>query len=431
MRVILSNILKAEVRSSAAARHDLQYKQLLLLVFLTIFGIRVQAIDVRTALLGDVRPYLNLRVGADFLTNPEADNLQLEQASGNPAAGISIGADLGRHLGVEAALDYHKTALLRPSGAKLGDYSLTRATTELRLRYPLDDGRVVPYALIGAGVGLGDFSGREDFTFDGGGHDLDLIGVAGLGIDYFVTDNVALTAQAKYTFGFDTTINDTGTARELQDDTVALTAGLRVYADHLAYRPGQPRPAPARDTDRTRGYLAFKGGRSLFTDRRTVPGVEIEPVSGLYGEGGLGVNFNRHWGAEFDVNYMRAQLTSNTLGDISGYPVFTYTLLGRFRYPVLADRLVPFVAAGGGIGFGELGDRDQPFAATRFSGPQESSWLAAFGAGVDYFIEDNFSVGVEAKYTTLFDTDVAVAGVPANLSPDFLSLSAGVKIYYP
>jgi opacity protein-like surface antigen len=128
---------------------------------------------------------------------------------------------------------------------------------------------------------------------------------------------------------------------------------------------------------------------------------------------------------------MRAQLSSPVLGDISGYPVFTYTLLGRLRYPLLADRLVPFLAAGGGIGFGEIGDRDQPFAATGFSGDQESSWVAAFGAGVDYFIEDNLSVGVEAKYTTLFDTEVAVAGVPATLSPDFLALTAGVKIYYP
>jgi opacity protein-like surface antigen len=388
--------------------------------------------DVRDELLSDIRPYLHVRLGADFLTEPDAaTNLELEQDSGNPAAGISVGADLGRYLGVEAALDYHKTALERPTGGKLGDYSLTRATAEVRLRYPLLADRFVPYAMAGVGAGYGEFSGREDFAFDGGGSDLDFIGVAGAGFDYFVVDNIALTAQAKYVFGFDPEVSDTGVDRELSGDAVELTAGLRVYADHLGRRTVGAPLSPPRDSDRRRGYLALKGGRALFTDAETVPGVEIETLSGLFGEGGLGVNFNRHWGAEFDVNYTRAQLVSPALGDVTGYPVFTYTLLGRYRYPLLDDAFVPYVVAGGGIGFGEIGDRDQPFAATQFSADQDSSAVAAFGAGFDYFIEDNFSVGIEAKYTTLFETDVAVAGVPGTLSPDFLALTAGVRIFYP
>lgn len=387
--------------------------------------------DARGELLSEVRPYLHVRIGADFLTEPDAaPSLELESDSGNPAAGLSLGADLGRYLGLEATLDYHKTALQRPGGGKLGDYTLARATAELRWKYPMHEDRLVPYALAGIGAGLGEFSGREDFTFDGGGNDLDLIGVAGAGFDYFVADNIALTAQAKYVFGFEPEVNDTGVERALTGDAVELSAGLRVYADHWSRPAGSALP-PARDADRRRGYLTLKGGQAIFTDTETVPGVEIETLSGLYGEGGLGVNFNRHWGAELDVNYTRAQLASPALGEITGYPVFTYTLLGRYRYPMLGDTLVPYVVAGGGIGFGEVGDRDRPFTATRFSGDQDSSPVAAFGAGFDYFIEDNFSIALEAKYTTLFETDVAVAGVPATLSPDFLAVTAGVRIYYP
>lgn len=404
---------------------------LLVLSFLSICPTTALAADVRSQLLGDVRPYVNLRIGADFLTSAESGDLKLEKDSGNPVAGISIGADIGRYLGVEAALDYHKTALERATGGKLGDLSRTRATAELRLRYPLAGERLVPYVLAGAGAGFGEFSGREDFDFNGGGRDLDLIGVAGLGIDYFVADNIALTAQGKYLFGFDPEIEDGGVARVLDGDSVELTAGLRVYADHLGSGSGRAALTPARDSGRTRGYLAFKGGRALFTDRNTVPGVEIEPVSGLFGEGGIGVNFGRHWGLEFDANYTRAQLTSPSLGDVTGYPVFTYTLLGRYRYPLLADRLVPYFTAGGGLGFGEIGDRDQPFAVTRFSGDQDSSWVASMGAGVDYFVEDNLSLGVEARYTTPFETDTAINGTPARLSPDMLALTAGVRIYYP
>ncbi len=387
--------------------------------------------DAREQLLSEIRPYLHVRIGADFLATPDAaPNLELESDSGNPAAGLSLGADLGRYLGMEAALDYHKTALERPGDGKLGDYTLARATAELRLKYPMYEDRFVPYALAGVGAGFGEFSGREDFTFDGGGNDLDLIGVAGAGFDYFVVDNIALTAQAKYVFGFDPEVNDTGIDRELSGNAVELSAGLRVYADHWSQPAGSALP-PARDSDRRRGYLTLKGGQAIFTDTETVPGVQIETLSGLYGEGGLGVNFNRHWGAEFDVNYTRAQLASPTLGEITGYPLFTCTLLGRYRYPLPGDALVPYVVAGGGIGFGEVGDRDQPFTTTRFSGEQDSSPVAAFGAGFDYFIEENLSVGLEARYTTLFETDVAVAGVPATLSPDSLAVTAGVRIHYP
>ncbi|MCG3201748.1 MAG: hypothetical protein NFCOHLIN_01618 [Gammaproteobacteria bacterium] len=401
-----------------------------LVILLAVRSAGVSA-DVREQLLSEVRPYLNVRIGVDLLTAPDAaPNLELESDSGNPAAGLSLGAELGRYLGVEAALDYHKTALERPGGAKLGDYTLARATAEMRLKYPMYGDRLVPYALAGIGAGFGEFSGREDFTFEGGGNDLDLIAVAGAGLDYFVVDNIALTAQAKYVFGFDPEVNDTGVDRELTGDAVELSAGLRVYADHWSRPAGAALP-PARDGDRRRGYLTLKGGRAIFTDTGTVPGVEIETLSGPYGEGGLGVNFNRHWGAEFDVNYTRAQLTSPALGDITGYPVFTFLLLGRYRYPMPGDTLVPYVVAGGGVGLGEIGDRDQPFTATRFSGGQDSSPVAAFGAGFDYFIEDNLSIGVEARYTTLFETDVAVAGVPATLSPDYLVVTAGVRIYYP
>jgi len=404
---------------------------LYVLAILLIVGPGGASADTREELLSEIRPYLHVRVGTDFLTEPDAPpDLELETDSGSPAAGLSLGVDLGRHLGVEAALDYHKTALLRPDGNKLGDYTLARATAEVRWRRPVLQDRFVPYLLAGVGAGLGEFSGREDFTFDGGGNDLDLIGVAGAGFDYFVADNIALTAQAKYVFGFEPEVNDSGVDRPLSGDAIELSAGLRVYADHLGRRVGPPLP-DAGDTDRRRGYLTLKGGQAIFTDTETVPGVEIETLSGLYGEGGLGVNFNRHWGAEFDVNYTRAQLASPVLGEITGYPVFTYTLLGRYRYPLLGDSLVPYVVAGGGIGFGEVGDRDQPFTATRFSGDQDSSPVAAIGAGFDYFIEDNFSIGLEAKYTTLFETDVAVAGVPATLSPDFLAVTAGVRIYYP
>ena len=310
---------------------------------------------------------------------------------------------------------------------------MTRAIAQARLRYPMSNDRLVPFAMAGVGAGFGEFSGREDFSFDGGGRDLDLIGMVGLGLDYFVVDNIALSLEGKYFMGFDPKINaGGGIERRLSADSVEVAAGLRIYADHLGRSQGRPiKTEAARDTDRTRAYLTFKGGRGILTDTSIAGDVGLERTTGLLGEGGLGINFNRHWGAELDVNYTRTQVTSGSLGDITGYPIFTYTLLGRYRYPVLADRLVPYFVAGGGVGFGENGDRDQPFSVTQFGGAQEISPVAAFGAGIEYFIEDNFSVGFEAKYTTLFNTNVSIAGVPETLSPDFVALMGGIRIYYP
>jgi opacity protein-like surface antigen len=384
-------------------------------------------------LLVDIRPYLELRIGKDTFTEPDSiQGLELDNHTRNPSAGMSVGVDLGRHVGVEAALDYNKTSLQQSSGVKAGDYSVTRALAQVRLRYPLWNDRLVPFLLAGGGVGLGEFSGREDFTFSGGGSGLDILGVVGGGFDYFLVDNVALSLQAKYFFDFNPDFRVDGQSRTLTADSVDLTAGLRVYLDHLGrFSEGGGPEVPATDSDRFRGYLAFRGGRGFFTNRSTAAGVEIDEVSGLLGEGAIGLNFNHNWGAEFAVNYSRAQLESPPLGDITGYPVFTCALLGRYRYPLLDGRVVPYVVAGGGIGFGEIGDRDQPFAVTQFGGDRDSSAVAALGGGVDYFIEDNVSVGIEAKYTTLFETDVTVAGVPATLSPEFVSLTAGLRIYYP
>jgi opacity protein-like surface antigen len=102
---------------------------------------------------------------------------------------------------------------------------------QLRLRYPVLDGRVVPYALAGVGVG---YVERNDRKQAGMGVDIEnsTWGVAaalGAGVEYFVASNIALGLEARYLTNRGHTVRigtreDSGHYDAL---TVALT--LRVF----------------------------------------------------------------------------------------------------------------------------------------------------------------------------------------------------------
>lgn len=382
----------------------------------------------------DIRPYLHFHYGKALYTQPDdTPGLELESPSEEPALGTGFGVEFGRHWAFEYSLDYVKTNLREADGSKAGDYSTAIMLGQIMYRHPLWNDRLVPFAMAGGGVGLGEFSGREDFTFDGGGSDYDALGVFGGGFDYFLVDNIALTAQAKYYFGLDPSVRLGAQRPELSNDQVVLSGGLRVYLDSLGAgeRARASRSDPGRDSDEMRGYLALRAGKAYFTDRHTIPGIAIERTSGPLGNGALGVNFNRYLGAEFAIELARAQITSSTLGSVTGYPVYTGAILGRARYPMFDDRFSPYVLAGGGVGFGETGDRDQPFSVTGFGGDNDMSGVIVLGGGAEYFIQKNVAVGLEVKYTTLFETEVTVNGQPGELSPDYVSISAGLRIFYP
>lgn len=379
------------------------------------------------------RPYFSLRYGNYFFLDSDAvPGAELKTPAQEQSPAATVGIDLGRYLGLELAIDYTKTNLLEANGDKAGDYSTAALVGQLRYRHPLYSGRLVPYGVLGAGAGLGEFSGREDFGFQGGGSDWAPLGVVGLGAEYFIFDNIAVGLESKYLFGFSPQVRLDGERPALTADSVGITAGMRVYLDSLAVgdrRSNMPMVEP-RDTAKPRTYVGLRLGRGFFTDTSTNSGIEINTRSGLLPNIALGMNFNEYLGAEFAFEYTRSQLRSATLGDITGYPVWTVSVLGRARYPLWRDRVSPYLLGGVGVGFAETGDRDQPFDVARFSGGQNRSFVAVLGGGVEYFLEQNVAIGIEAKYTSRFSTDFAIDGRADTLSPDFVSLTAGFRIFF-
>ena len=388
------------------------------------------------------RPYLHLRLGEAFFTGDGNDaGVELKSPSVSPVAGASIGADLGPHLGLEIAADHVKTDLDRSAGGSVGDYAITSLAGLVRFRYPLLDGDLVPYLLGGGGIGYGEFSGREDFTFSAGGEGFAPLGVVGAGIEYLVDDAVALGFEVRHTFGFFPDVRVGAEESGIDASNTAVFGGVRLYFDKLAMAldPAAPDPTPARDSGALRGYLSLRGGLALFTDTDPTPAgaspaVEMEDTSGVLLGASLGLNLNEYLGAELSSEYMRAQLTSTSpaIGDVSGYPLWTVLGLARLRYPLFDGRLSPYALAGGGIGVAIGGtDRDTPFQVSGFSSSGDRSWVAALGGGIDYFIEDNIALTIEAKHVFLFDTSITLNGQPGELSPDYLSLTGGLRFLFP
>jgi outer membrane protein W len=403
------------------------------IVLLTITTVSARADDSI-----DLRPYLQFRLGFEnsfhhYLSPDAVPDARLDSPSEEPHIGATLGADLGRNWSIEFAADYIKTNLVQASGTKAGDYAATTLLGQLRYQYPLRQGRLVPFLLAGGGFGIGAFSGREDFTFSGGGTDTVPLGVVGVGAEYFVTDNIALGLEAKYYFDFHPEVRISGAQRELTLDAVGVTAGMRVYLDNLASGDSARREdlRPARDSDAMRGYLGLRGGVAFLTDTDAVPEAAFDDNSGPWASVSIGMNIDEHWGAEIALDGGRTQLRSPTLGKITGYPIWTIAALGRFRYPVLNGKLSPYVVAGPGIGFGEVGDRDQPLSVTGFVGGQDNSPVAVFGFGIDYFIEHNVTFNFEVKRVAFFETHARINGRPETLTPEFVSLAAGIRVYLP
>lgn len=396
------------------------------------------ASDAHAAGLPGIRPYINLHYGHEDsmfnYTDPHAvRGAQLLSPSQEHVFGGSIGADIGRYFGAAFAFDYAKTDLDEPSGKKAGDYSTSMFLGQLRLRYPMLAGRLVPYMLVGGGMGLGEFSGRKDFSYNVRASDWAPLGVAGVGADYFIARDLALNLEAKYFFDFHPDVQVNGVTHALTANAVGVYVGLRAYLDDWATGPyaRSASEPPPHDSDAFRPYIALRGGKAIFTQPGAISNLTIDRSSGILGSGAVGANFNRHWGAELGFEYTRAQLRSPGFGRVSGYPVGTVAALVRFRYPIWHERISPYLIAGPGLGFAQEGDPDLPNAQTGFHAPTTWTLVGVFGGGVDYFLADNVAFDVEVKQTSFFDTTVHFGGKDQTLKPDFLSVSAGLRIFLP
>lgn len=388
-----------------------------------------------------VHPYFALRSslaqGGTIFNHPKSgSDLELESPSGQQSAGINAGADWGRYWGAEFSLDTVGTDIRSPGVGKIAEYSIWTAMVNARFRYPIPEYRLQPYAVVGVGMGVAEANDRNvlnsNIEFDGPLRSSFVAGV-GIGLEYFLAENIALGAEVKQRLFQKTEATFAGAKHDLNLNSTAFTVGLRMYLDD---GPGATAPTwlptkPA-DTDEFRGYLALRSGGAFVPDGSSDVGVTAKSSGTIYGGFSAGFNFNKYWGAELAGDFNTAtKLEAPPYGKLAKYSFWTMLAQARLRYPVWNDRLSPYLIAGGGIGTAEVHDRRVPIGAFPLNGGRSSTPVGAFGTGFDYFIARNISVGLEAKHIVPFRPEITVGGQASKVQLDPVFLSAGVRVYFP
>lgn len=187
----------------------------------------------------------------------------------------------------------------------------------------------------------------------------------------------------------------------------------------------------AYDTDAFRGYLGLRvGGPPYFTQAGKDDAIHLEnPGAEALAGAVLGVNFNKHWGLELAGETEKTGLTDEATGRKTGeWAWWTMLVQARWRYPLLDDRLTPYLIGGLGarIAQVETKDSDSPlsFGTT-------AVFTGAVGTGIEYFVMNNVALGLELKYLVGSNSQLKVSGESHDLNLDALVYTFGIRIFYP
>jgi opacity protein-like surface antigen len=338
------------------------------------------------------RPYLGLKF---FDTNPATGVHDLY--------GFSVGANFNRYFSLELSGDHYEVFPdISPYGI-IGEYGVFALIPQVRVRYPMFEDKLVPYFVGGVGAAFTDFNDRKPR-----GNGLSILdqsstvvaGTAGVGIEYFFADNMAFSVEGRYLFAPDPTLLVQGQREKVKISAPLITFGLRLF-----YPEWTPAPmAEARPDVPTRIYFGARMGGAVILNDNLIPGLTAELPNDAIGGAlspsfglSLGVNYGRYLGLELAADGYEVNLNLKGTGTIGEYAVYTAIPTLRLRYPVLGDRLQPYVLGGFGYGHAEFNDRKPPGANLSIQA-NSGSWAMAFGAGLEYFVTSNIALGMEMKY---------------------------------
>ena len=159
-----------------------------------------------------------------------------EQASIGPfnqLYGLVVGVNVGQYLAVEIPFEGYEMRLHQPGVGNIGEYAVYDVVPQARLRFPLLEGRLEPYAVGGVGLSYGLFNDKTP-----AGHrvpnvdaeDFGLGAAIGAGLDYFITRNIAIGGEARYLFVRGHTFQYAGSPAVDGDlDSLYLSLGLRIF----------------------------------------------------------------------------------------------------------------------------------------------------------------------------------------------------------
>jgi opacity protein-like surface antigen len=368
------------------------------------------------------RAYLGLR---GFGSNPGTDV--------HDYWGASLGGNFNRYLGAELSADVFERKL-DIEGRSTGEYGIIAIVPQIRLRYPLFEGRLTPYLVAGAGVAFGEFNDRKAGT-SGKSVDADRtmpVGTVGGGIEYFIADTVAVGVEVKYLIAGSQDIRIDGVSHSNPIDSLFVSFGLRLFYPESPTAP----PLQLQDGPLRRLYFAIRLGGAIVTNPHISSEIEVQPEPPAIGPlnqyfgGAFGLDFGRYFGVEVTFEGYEANLEVKGVGSVTEYAVYAIVPQARLRYPLIDGRLVPYLLAGVGGAIGELNDPKPKGAEVRPQGSSGLGLAVAVGGGLEYLVTRNVAVGLEAKYLYTRGITLKLPGGQtheANLSPVLLSL--GLRVY--
>jgi opacity protein-like surface antigen len=172
--------------------------------------------------------------------------------------------------------------------------------------------------------------------------------------------------------------------------------------------------ARGEDSDLTRYYFGFRYGDIL-------PG-QIKAHDSTGGE--IGVNFGRYFGIELALDSYEVKV-----GEVAEMSVLGLVPQVRLRYPFYHDRLVPYVLAGVGLAVTQANDARAP--VDWVGGKDDVLPMGSAGGGIDYFVADNLSVGLQGKYLASGDLDYSSGGVADSINASSAIVMVGFRVFYP
>lgn len=185
-----------------------------------------------------LRFYFATQGGVSVLTDDSIGNGLSIDPKLNALAGtlnvhytLALGLDAGKNWGIELALAHTEYSLLLDDIGPVTEYSVYSIMPLVRWRWPVQDGRWVPYVLGGAGFAYAESNDTKPV-----GHrlDIDAKGIApaiavGAGLDYFLARNLAFNVEARWrhTWGHDVKVAHASSSGDHSE--VQLGFGFRAY----------------------------------------------------------------------------------------------------------------------------------------------------------------------------------------------------------
>ena len=358
---------------------------------------------------------LDFMAGQSWLLDDKvAPGITLKGPGGpNPLLGGSIGYAISEHWGIELQAQFTEMDVRSDAGDKLAEYANLTLMPVARFRWPVGDGRWVPWATGGIGASFNEPNDRTSATTSIRTEGTTIAGTLAVGIDYFLTDDVVL-GVGLHSFIYpdqDTEVTSrdsqgrvTHTNGTLNYTSLALLGHVRMLLGEAA-GDGRPRrlffaDRGPFDTGERRFYGVGLFGAQRLVDDGFGGDVSVKTASSTATVGGaLGMNFDAHWGAEVQMLVVDRILEATGRGKLGELSTWTVVPTLRFRYPFLDGRLVPFWTAGVGLGFVRPNDHQPYFVSdptlrtpSVFAGGP--GVVGTVGVGIEYFLNRHLSAGL-------------------------------------